>query len=113
VGARARRCEFLAGTRIALRSGVMRTLVLLLAATCTGAPTPKQRQLDQIGPVLGQSTATGPSDPSVPPPDAPGVPPVDQPLPEKPGLPAPANPNDLMRLAPEQIPQGAGSPEMH
>jgi hypothetical protein len=102
---------------------VMRTLVLLLAATCSGAPAPKQ-QRDQIGPVLGQSTATGPADPSRPAPDAPGVPPVDQPLPDKPGFPAPASPDELQRDVPSvdrsptpgntgKIPQGAGSPEMH
>jgi hypothetical protein len=111
VGARARRCEYLAGTRIAPPLAVMRTLVLLLVATCSGAPASKQR--DQIGPVLGQSTATGPADPSRPPPDAPGVPPVDQPLLEKPGLPAPVTPDEVVRPDTGQIPQGAGSPEMH
>ena len=96
----------------------MRTLVLLLAATCSGSPAPRH-QHDQIGPVLGQSTAAGPADPSRPAPDAPGVPPVDQPLPEKPELP-PDNGSELMPdRAPGtdpgtgQIPQGAGSPEMH
>ena len=64
--------------------------------------------------MLGQSTATGPADPSRPAPDAPGVPPVDQPLPPEPGVPAPANPDEVVRPGgSEQIPQGAGSPEMH
>jgi hypothetical protein len=75
--------------------------------------------------VLGQSTATGPADPSRPAPDAPGVPPVDQPLPDEPGLPAPGNgdlvPDRSPRSEPHvpmsgdtgKIPQGAVSPEMH
>ena len=94
----------------------MRILVLLLAATCTGASAPKH-QHDQIGPVLGQSTATGPADPSRPAPDAPGVPPDDQRLPDKPGLPAPRGPDELGAPAlPDdtgQIPHNTGSAQMH
>jgi len=82
----------------------MRILVALLLATCGGTP-PKQPR-DQLGPVLGQSTAPGPADPSRPTVDAPGVPPVDQPLPAKPSL--PALPDDT-----GEIPHDAGAAEMH
>lgn len=79
----------------------MRTLALVILVACGGTPPKPSR--DQIGPVLGQSTAPGPADPTRPAPDAPGVPPVDQPLPDKPGLPDDTG----------QIPHDTGSAEMH
>src|SRR5689334_14553587 len=54
-----------------LRSGV--AAVFAVAGVACAQPTPRP---DLIGPELGQSTAPGPSDPTLPPPDAAGVPPV-------------------------------------
>jgi hypothetical protein len=57
----------------------MRRIMICIAVAACVAPPP--RPVEHLGPPLGQSTAPGPTNPSVPAPDAAGVPPVDQPLP--------------------------------
>ena len=75
------------GTRLATFAGMFHRKLFpgLLAGLCatTGAIVAcSHDRHDTTLPPIGESTAAGPADPTVPPPDSAGVPPDDQPVPQ-------------------------------